>query len=891
MVSPSLLVSEVIGAIRHGSCYVKYYSLAGAFLPHRSAFSSHRRYIAKVCHGIIPAPHLQMNEQPCVSRLRNVGLFAHIDAGKTTTTEAVLYTTHEIYSLGSVNHGTTAMDFMEQEKQRGITIRAAVTSCSWKDHQINIIDTPGHVDFAGEVRQACSVLDAAVVVLDASRGVETQTVTVWNQLNKWELPRLVFANKLDRPGAAMNLVEESLREAFGRQMPPIVVALSFLREPDSRGGGSRGRNLLEKRRGSPAGSVVDLVSLQIINYSCDVPGQPYRAQEVPVSVANAQLSSVVHDEIRWWRSKMLETIAECDEKFEALYLTVQDEQAIPGAEVKAALRRITVECRGYPVLCGSALRNFGVEQLLDGILCYFPSPIKPNTRTTLQKYVPLVQNVAEDVKKAFSGTRPTTSRYSYGGNTSCLAQTTNQRTSRSSFAQYIGPRIVQCRSAVAPTALAYKVLPDTQGGKSVFIRVYSGVIAAGTTLFNTSSGLWQQIKGVYRIKADRYVAVEELIAGDTGMIRGLQETQAGDTLISQYEPDPFSFYCGDLRKKPLCSVAIEPVLARDEERILRGLQDLTVEDPSLKLVIEPQSQQIQLWGMGQLHLRIAQERLRDEYGVDSHMGRMEISYLETLLAPAELTESLESETQSNDDTQTDLGLFGFRLNPRKLPCVTEGEGCFDDAALENRLFILGPPRDSNTQKSMMPRDPCRVRIVDGSPAFDNGRGPSVSYALIKLLHEEMVSQLSFGPQSGFPVVAVDVFVDVIRHPTAKAAQQALRSKLHNAFQNLLRPNGHSVPSALLEPVLRVEISISDNSLKPAILGALAASARGSILRTDLRLHTFGEQYDVVEAIIPLATVNDFSTFFRRITKGSGELHMEPWGYSPADAQVIEQQLN
>lgn len=490
----------------------------------------------------------QMSEALRLHQIRNIGIIAHIDAGKTTVTERILYYTGRTYKVGGVDEGTAVMDWMEQERQRGITITAAATTCRWLGHSINIIDTPGHVDFTAEVERSLRVLDGGVVVLDAVAGVEPQSETVWRQADGYHVPRICFVNKMDRLGAdfhrTVNMIKELLRAKAVPVQLPVGVEKSYE-------------------------GIVDLIENKAWIFSEDIDSGPVE-MDIPRDY---------EDQAREQRELLLESLAEEDERFMSAYL---DGHTLTASEIKAALRRACVANKLVPVLCGSALRNKGIQPLLDAIVDYLPSPLD----------VPPVEGI--DVRTGRIVARP-------------------------------------ANEAAPFSALAFKVVTDPFVGRLVYIRVYSGRVKAKAQVFNSAKGRKERLGRLLRMHANHREEVDEVEAGGIAAALGLKSTFTGDTLCDPSKPillEAIRF------PQPVISVAIEPKTKSDQDRIGEGLGKLTEEDPTFETHYDGETGQTVISGMGELHLEVLLERLRSEFKVESRTGKPEVAYKETVTQPA-----------------------------------------------------------------------------------------------------------------------------------------------------------------------------------------------------------------------------------------------------------------
>ena len=475
---------------------------------------------------------------------RNIGIAAHIDAGKTTLTERILFYTGRIHKTGEVHEGAATMDWMEQERERGITITSAVTQAFWKDYRINIIDTPGHVDFTMEVERSMRVLDAAVAVFDASQGVEPQSETVWRQADKYRVPRLAFANKMDKTGADFQLVLESMEERLGANAVPIQWPMG--QEDSFRG-------------------IIDLVEMKAYTYLDDL-GQNIEESDIP-----AEYADIAEEK----RGIMLEKLADISDDLAMLYLEGEE---IPADVVKAAIREGAVSLKHYPVLCGSALKNKGVQRLLDAVTYYLPSPLD----------VPPIRGVLPDSEQ--EDTR--------GADES------------------------------APTsALAFKIATDPYVGRLTFIRVYSGVLESGSYIYNVSKGKKERVGRLLKMHSNNREEVERIGAGDLGAVIGLKDTTTGDTLADANAPiilERMEF------PEPVITVAIEPSSKADQDKLSNGMVKLAEEDPTFRVETDSETGQTTISGMGELHLEIIVDRLRREFNVNATVGAPQVAYRETI---------------------------------------------------------------------------------------------------------------------------------------------------------------------------------------------------------------------------------------------------------------------
>ncbi len=477
-------------------------------------------------------------------RTRNIGIMAHIDAGKTTTTERILYYTGVTHRIGEVDEGSATMDWMEQEKERGITITSAATTCFWKDHRINIIDTPGHVDFTVEVERSLRVLDGAVAVFCSVGGVEPQSETVWRQADKYQIPRIAFINKMDRTGADFEGCTRMMVDRL--KTVPIPIQLPMGKEDDFQG-------------------VIDLVTLKAIIYDPHSLGAQFEISDVPGRYLKEALKQ---------REHLIEKLAERDDSLMEKFVEGKE---ISELELKRAVREVTLQLKGIPVLCGAAFRNKGVQPLLDAIVDYLPSPLD----------IPPVKGV--DLK---------------------------------------GQELTFSANNGHPlSALAFKIMNDPYTGQLTFFRIYSGSLKSGDSVFNPIKGKRERIGRLVKMHANKREEIQEVSAGDIFAAVGLKYTTTGDTICNERQPiilESMSF------PDPVISIAIEPKTKGDLEKLGTSLQKLTLEDPSFKVKTDEETGQTILSGMGELHLEIIVDRLLREFNVEANVGEPQVAYRETI---------------------------------------------------------------------------------------------------------------------------------------------------------------------------------------------------------------------------------------------------------------------
>jgi elongation factor G len=489
-----------------------------------------------------------MARQTPIEDVRNIGIMAHIDAGKTTTTERVLYYTGINYKIGEVHEGTATMDWMVQEQERGITITSAATTCFWRDHRINIIDTPGHVDFTIEVERSLRVLDGAVAVFCAVGGVEPQSETVWRQADKYRVPRIAFINKMDRVGAEYARVVDEIRDKL--KAKPLVLQLPIGAEDKFTG-------------------VVDLVEMRALIWDEDRLGANYRVEKIPADL---------EESARGWREKMIETLADHDEKIMEMFLEGKQE---PSPEhLRKAIRTATLNIEAVPVLMGSAFRNKGVQPMLDAVVDYLPSPID---------VPPVIGKVGDKMEERWP------------------------------------------RDDAPFSALAFKIMTDPYVGTLTFLRVYSGRLESGSSVLNSTKQKRERIGRLVKMHANKREEISEVFAGDICAV-GLRDTTTGDTLC-----DPAHAIVLESIEfpEPVIQIAIEPKTKADQDRLGESLSKLAREDPSFRVSVNRETSQTLIAGMGELHLEIIVDRLLREFKVDANVGKPQVAYRETIRKAAE----------------------------------------------------------------------------------------------------------------------------------------------------------------------------------------------------------------------------------------------------------------
>jgi elongation factor G len=691
-----------------------------------------------------------------IERYRNIGISAHIDAGKTTTTERILYYTGVNHKIGEVHDGAATMDWMEQEQERGITITSAATTCFWKgmdlslpEHRINIIDTPGHVDFTIEVERSMRVLDGACMVYCAVGGVQPQSETVWRQANKYRVPRLAFVNKMDRTGANFFKVYEQMRMRL--KANPIPIQIPIGAEETFRG-------------------VVDLVKMKAIVWDEASQGMKFTYTDVP-----AELAEICAE----WREKMVEAAAESNEELMNKYL---ETGALSEAEIKRALRTRTIAHEITPMLCGSAFKNKGVQAMLDAVIDYLPSPVD----------IPPVKGMND------------------------RDQVTERKAGDDEpFA-----------------ALAFKIMTDPYVGQLTFLRVYSGVLNSGDTIYNAVKGKKERIGRILQMHANQRDEIKEVRAGDIAAAVGMKDATTGDTLC-----DPQKIITLERMQfpEPVISQAVEPRTKADQEKMGIALNRLAQEDPSFRVHTDEESGQTIISGMGELHLEIIVDRMKREFGVEASVGKPQVAYRETI---RKMVESVEGKFIKQSGGRGQYGHVVLRLDPQP-----HGVG---------------------------------FEFVD---AIKGGVVPREYIPAVKKGVEET---LKSGVLAGYPVVDVKVTLHFGSYHEVDSNENAFRMAASIGFKDGMR----SASPTLLEPIMAVEVETPEEKMGD-VMGDLS-SRRGVIQGMD---DIAGGGGKAVRAEVPLAEMFGYSTTLRSLTQGRATYTMEFKHYAEAPRNVAEAVIN
>lgn len=687
-----------------------------------------------------------------LTHIRNIGIIAHIDAGKTTTTERILFYSGRTHQPGSVDEGTTVTDWWEQEQERGITIKAAAITTSWRDSltgqeaQINVIDTPGHIDFTAEVQRSLRVLDGGVVIFDAVNGVEPQSETVWRQANTYHVPRICYINKMDRWGADWRRTVEMIRDRL--QANPLLIQLPIGSEQSFTG-------------------VIDLLTMQAYRFTDELGAHP-EIVSIPSDLLEAAQNA---------RERMVERIVECDEELTIQYLSGE---TIPESALIRVLRQAVITNQLIPVLMGTSLHNKGVQLLLDAIVRYLPSPVD----------VPPVQ-----------GVHPT-----------------------------LGDTLQRVAGMEQPlSALVFKIVMDPYAGRLAYTRVYSGVLRAGKAIYNVNRGKRERAQRLLQMQADKRTEITECHAGDIVAIVGFKESRTGETLCDEQNAillETIAF------PEPVIKMAIEPRSSADLEKLTTALSRLDEEDPTFRSEVDPQTGQMIISGMGELHLEVLIERLRREYRLQCRIGTPQVAYRETLTTVAEAHESHEHEIGS----ERHLAQVQLRVEPTE---TNKG----NQFCSEIHAGLLSEPHLVAAQEGV--ERALQSGFLAGYPVVD---------VKVTLLHGE--------------VQTVDSTPEDVSIAAALATQTAMR---------------HARP-ILLEPVMRVETYVPEEYLGSVVNDF---GARHGVVQ---QMNVSGDGTRTVTAMTPLTEMIGYATTLRSMTSGRGTFTMEMDHYAQASDATHERIL-
>ena len=683
-----------------------------------------------------------MPRQFPLEKTRNIGIMAHIDAGKTTTTERILFYTGKTHKIGETHDGSATMDWMEQEQERGITITSAATTAQWKGIKINIIDTPGHVDFTVEVERSLRVLDGSVTVLCAKGGVEPQSETVWRQADKYGVPRMVYVNKMDIMGANFFRVVDMIKDRLKANAVPIQLPIgaeeSFV-------------------------GIIDLVTMKAEIYKDEL-GKEFEITDIPADMM---------DLAQEWREKLIESVCETDEELMMMFLEGEE----PSLEqIKATIRKETIANRMVPVLCGSSYRNKGVQMMLDAVVDYMPSPVD----------IPPIKGInpeteEEDERKA-SDSEPF-------------------------------------------SALAFKIMADPFVGKLAFFRVYSGTLTSGSYVYNSVKGKKERIGRILQMHANKREEISEVYAGDIAAAVGLKDTTTGDTLCDQdHEIVLESMEFPD----PVIEIAIEPKTKAGQEKMGIALAKLAEEDPTFKTYTNEETGQTIIAGMGELHLEIIVDRLLREFKVEANVGKPQVSYKETITAPADVDHKYAKQSGGRGQ----YGHVKIRVYPREA-----GSG------FEFKNSIVG---------GAIPKE------------------------YIPKIEEGIREAMENGPIAGYQVVDVGVELYDGSYHEVDSSEMAFKIAASMAFREAMK----KAKPVLLEPIFKVEVTVPEEYMGD-VIGDIS-SRRGRIEGSDMNLGAVA-----VRGMVPLSEMFGYATDLRSKTQGRGVYVMQMDHFEKLPDNLVE----
>ena len=684
-----------------------------------------------------------------LTKVRNIGIMAHIDAGKTTTTERILFYTGVNYKIGETHDGASTMDWMEQEQERGITITSAATTCYWHDNQINIIDTPGHVDFTVEVERSLRVLDGAVAVFDGKEGVEPQSETVWRQADKYDVPRICFVNKMDKLGADFYFTVKTIVDRL--KAKPLVIQLPIGSENDFIG-------------------VVDLVTMRALVWRGETAlGEKYEVEDIPADLV---------EKAEQYRAELLEAVAETDDELLEKFLGGEE---LTVAEIKAGIRQLTVKSQAYPVLCGSAFKNKGVQPMLDAVIDYLPTPLD----------VPAVEG--HDMKD---------------------------------------PELVVERhpdSTEPFSALAFKVASHPFFGKLTYVRVYSGKVAQGAQVLNSTKNKKERIGKLFQMHSNKENPVEDATAGHIYAFIGLKDVTTGDTLCDPAHPvvlESMTF------PEPVIDVAIEPKTKGDQEKLSVAIQKLAEEDPTFRVKHDEETGQTVIGGMGELHLDILVDRMRREFKVEANVGKPQVAYRETIRRSVEKIDYTHKKQ-------------------------TGGSGQY-----------------AKVQMTFEPLDTAEGEIYEFSNKVTGGRIPR---EYIPSVDAGIQSAMQLGVLAGFPLVGVKaILLDGAAHDV-DSSEMAFKI----AGSMILKEAVRKADPVLLEPVMAVEVRTPEEYMGD-VIGDIN-SRRGMIQSME-----DATGVKVIRAQVPLSEMFGYVGDLRSKTQGRAVYSMQFDSYAEVPRNVAEE---
>ena len=683
-----------------------------------------------------------MARQFSLEKTRNIGIMAHIDAGKTTTTERILFYTGRVHKIGEVHDGGATMDWMVQEQERGITITSAATTCQWNDHRINIIDTPGHVDFTVEVERSLRVLDGSVAVFCAKGGVEPQSETVWRQADKYGVPRMAYVNKMDILGADFYNVVDMMKTRLGAN--PVPLQLPIGSEDVFKG-------------------MVDLIEMKAIIYTDDL-GKTSEAAEIPEEMK---------DDAELYRQNLLDAVAESDDELMMKYLEGEE---ITAEEIKAAIRKATIACKMTPVLCGSSYKNKGVQPMLDAVVDYMPSPID----------IPAIKGVDPDTG----------------------AEDKREASDDLPF-----------------SALAFKIMADPYVGKLAFFRVYSGTLASGSYVFNSTKGKKERIGRILQMHANRREEIEMVYTGDIAAAVGLKDTVTGDTLCDDKAPIILESM---VFPEPVISVAVEPKTKADQEKMSIALTRLAEEDPTFRMSTDQETGQCIIAGMGELHLEIIVDRMLREFKVDCTVGKPQVAYRETIRKQVKT----EGKFVRQSGGRGQYGHCVLELYPQE-----SGQGF----TFENKVV-----------------------------------GGAIPKEYISPIEAGIKEAMENGVVAGYPMVDIKVVVIDGSYHDVDSSEMAFKIAGSMGF----RAGAQKATPVLLEPYMKVEVVVPEEYMGD-VIGDLN-SRRGRIDGMEARA---GAQ--VIKSFVPLSEMFGYATDLRSKTQGRGNYSMEISHYDEVPKNISE----
>ncbi len=682
-----------------------------------------------------------------LEKMRNIGIMAHIDAGKTTTTERILYYTGRTHKIGEVHEGTATMDWMAQEQERGITITSAATTCEWDDYTINIIDTPGHVDFTAEVERSLRVLDGACAVFDAVAGVQPQSETVWRQADKYGVPRICFINKMDRVGADFYFSVNTIVDRLSAR--PVPIQLPVGAEDQFKG-------------------IIDLVTMKARLWRDETLGAKFDDVEIPAELL---------ERAKEYREKLIEAASETDDILMEKFI---EGKSITEAELKAGIRKATIAQKIFPVICGSSFKNKGVQNLLDAVCDYLPSPldIPPVKGHSIDNPEEVIMRKPDD-KEPFS-------------------------------------------------ALVFKIMTDPFVGQLCFIRIYSGKLSAGDSIYNVTKGKKERIGRLVKMHANKREEINEIMAGDICAAVGLKQVVTGDTICDEKSPvllETITF------PAPVIQLAIEPKTKEDQEKLGVAIHKLATEDPTLHVSTDPETGQTILAGMGELHLEIIVDRMMREFNVGANVGKPQVAYRETIRQQAEYDYTHKKQTG--------------------------GKGQYARVKLR-----VEPDLEKNYE-------------------FENDvTGGNIPKEFIPAIEKGVIEALEGGILAGYALNNIKVTVFDGAYHDVDSSEMAFKICASICVKEALQ----KAKPILLEPVMRVEVTVPEQYMGP-VNGDLI-SRRGRLEGTEIAGGTH-----IIKAMVPLSEMFGYATELRSRTQGRGSFSMHFGQYEEVPRNLAEEIIN